>query len=200
MKLSDSDKDELIAEISKASLKLNGQVENLLNMSRLESGVIKPIKDWCDVNELIYSVRNQLKEYTNDHIININIKDNLPLCKIDFGLIHQSVYNLIYNAIVYTPHMSVITVSAWEKANKLMITIEDNGIGFPESEIENVFEKFYRLKNSKTGGTGLGLSIVRGFIEAHDGNIKLENRKEGGAKFTITIPAEMSRANNLKNE
>lgn len=200
MKLSESDKDELITEISKASLKLNGQVENLLNMSRLESGVIKPMKDWCDISELIYGVRNQLKEYSADHIIKINIKENLPLFKIDFGLIYQSVYNLVYNAIIYSQSTSTITISAWQDSSNLQIVVEDNGKGFPEGEIENVFEKFYRLKNSKTGGTGLGLSIVRGFIEAHNGNIKLENGKEGGAKFTITIPAEASRANNLKNE
>jgi two-component system sensor histidine kinase KdpD len=200
MKLSESDKDELLAEISKASLKLNGQVENLLNMSRLESGVIKPVKDWCDINELVYSVRNQLKEYSFDHIIKINIKENLPLFKIDYGLIYQSVYNLIYNAIIYTGSGSIISITARQNSNSLQIIVEDNGNGFPENEIENVFEKFYRLKNSKTGGTGLGLSIVKGFVEANNGFIKLENGRESGAKFTITIPAEFSAANNLKNE
>lgn len=199
-KLSESDKDELIAEISKASLKLNGQVENLLNMSRLESGVIKPIKDWCDIGELIYNVRNQLKEYSRNHFIKINIEENLPFFKIDFGLIQQSVYNLIYNAIIYTSSESIITVKAWQQNHKLLLSIEDTGNGFPEDEIENVFEKFYRLRNSKTGGTGLGLSIVKGFIEAHEGTIKLENKNQGGAIFTITIPAEISQTNSLKNE
>lgn len=199
-RLSESDKDELIAEISKASLKLNGQVENLLNMSRLESGVIKPIKDWCDISELIYNVKNQLKEYATDHIINVQVKENLPLFKIDFGLIQQSVYNLIYNAIIYTPAQSIVTVKAWQYNHNLLLSVEDNGSGFPEPEIEYVFEKFYRLRDSKTGGTGLGLSIVKGFIEAHEGKITLQNKKEGGAKFTISIPAESSTTNNLKNE
>jgi len=75
---------------------------------------------------------------------------------------------------------------------KLILTVEDNGPGFPKNEIENVFEKFYRLKNSATGGTGLGLSIVKGFIEAHNGTIKLTNIQAGGARFTIEIPAETS--------
>jgi two-component system sensor histidine kinase KdpD len=78
--------------------------------------------------------------------------------------------------------------------------VEDSGNGFPENEIDKVFDKFYRLKNSNTGGTGLGLSIVKGFVEAQNGTIKLENLEEGGARFTIEIPAETSYLNNLKNE
>jgi two-component system sensor histidine kinase KdpD len=199
-KLQEEDKDVLITEISKAALRLNGHVENLLNMSRLESGVIKPICDWCDINELAYDVRNKLKEYSANHSIKIDIKENLPLFKIDSGLISQSIYNLVYNALIYTPANGTITISAFKQDKNLVITVEDNGNGFPENEIENVFEKFYRLKNSRTGGTGLGLSIVKGFVGAHYGTILLENIKTGGAKFTIIIPAEASVTTNLKNE
>ncbi|MFI5141556.1 MAG: sensor histidine kinase, partial [Bacteroidia bacterium] len=199
-KLLEEDKDVLVSEISKAALRLNGHVENLLNMSRLESGVIKPILDWCDINELVYDVKNKLKEYSANHTIKIDIKEGLPLFKIDGGLIGQSIYNLVYNALIYTPAGGIITITAFKQNKNLIITVEDTGKGFPENEKENVFEKFYRLKDSSTGGTGLGLSIVKGFISAHYGTILLENVKTGGAKFTITIPAETSAANNLKNE
>ncbi len=199
-KLLETDKDILITEISRAALRLNGHVENLLNMSRLESGVIKPIRDWCDISELAYDVKNQLKEYSANHIIKIDMKENLPLFKIDSGLISQSIYNLVYNALIYTPNNSTITIGAFYQDKNLQITVQDTGNGFPENEKENVFEKFYRLKNSKTGGTGLGLSIVKGFIGAHYGTILLENVKNSGAKFTIMIPAEISNENNLKNE
>jgi two-component system sensor histidine kinase KdpD len=199
-KLLEADKDVLVIEISKAALRLNGHVENLLNMSRLESGVIKPIKDWCDINELAYDVKNKLKEYSGNHNIKIEIQENLPLFKMDSGLISQSIYNLVYNALIYTPNDGVVTIGAFYQDKNVLITVQDTGNGFPENEKENVFEMFYRLKNSKTGGTGLGLSIVKGFIEAHGGIIKLENIKEGGAKFTIVIPAEVSKINSLKNE
>jgi two-component system sensor histidine kinase KdpD len=198
--LSEIDKDELIAEISKSSLRLNGQVENLLNMSRLESGVIKPIKEPCDINELIHEVKNHLREYSSDHKIKIQVEENMPLFNLDYGLISQSIYNLVYNAILYTPANSVITICASYRLKNLILCVEDSGKGFPEEEIENVFEKFYRLKDSGTGGTGLGLSIVRGFIEAHKGTIRLENTEGGGAKFTIEIPAEKSAIKNLVNE
>jgi two-component system sensor histidine kinase KdpD len=186
--LSEQNKNDLLTEISKASLRLNRQVENLLNMSRLESGFIEPKKDWCDINELVYDP------------ISVLIKEELPLFKIDFGLMEEVLYNLIYNAVLYIPKYCIVTVKAFCKDDQLVLIVEDNGNGFPEEELNNVFTKFYRLKSTKPGGTGLGLSIVRGFVEAHDGTITLENNIEGGARFTIIIPAEVSYLNHLKNE
>ncbi len=199
-KLSEPNKTELLSEISKASLRLNRQVENLLNMSRLESGYIQPKKDWCDINELVYNTVNSITQNTISQKINININPDIPLFKIDKGMIEQVIYNLILNATLYTPESSTINIIAICHIDVLQIIIEDTGNGFPENEIKKVFDKFYRLKHSKTGGTGLGLSIARGFVEAHDGTIRLENISEGGARFTIEIPAEVSYINNLKNE
>ena len=86
-----------------------------------------------------------------------------------------------------------------KETNVLIVIIEDRGPGFPPTEIEKVFNKFYRLENTKPGGTGLGLSIVKGFTEAHNGTVKLENVPHG-ARFTIEIPAETSYINNMNNE
>lgn len=198
--LSDSNKAELISEISNASLRLNRQVENLLNMSRLESGTYQLKADWCDVNELVYQVVKQLSELSKGHHIQIEIAPQLPLCKIDSGLIEQVLYNLIQNAITYIPKNGIIKISVNFKNKQLHFTIEDNGPGFPEDELPNVFNKFYRLKNTKSGGTGLGLSIVKGFIEAHKGQVILVNKKEGGAKFSISIPCETSNLKATENE
>jgi two-component system sensor histidine kinase KdpD len=199
--LSEKNKRSLLTEISIASLRLNQQVQNLLNMSRLESGTIRLKKDWCDLNELIYKTVDRLGDYSKNHVMDIEIPSNLPLFKLDEGLLEQVLYNLTYNAITYTPEASVVTIKALNiEQQRCEITIEDNGQGFPESEIGKVFDKFYRLDHSKTGGTGLGLSIAKGFVEAHNGTITLENAPLGGALFTITIPAEVSYPNELKNE
>ena len=85
-------------------------------------------------------------------------------------------------------------------ADVLRLIIEDNGKGFPPDEIDNVFNKFYRLKNTKTGGTGLGLSIVKGFTEAMGGTVRLQNLATGGARFTIHIAAQTSNLKSIKNE
>jgi two-component system sensor histidine kinase KdpD len=198
LKLTDENRKELVTEISKSSLRLNRQVENLLNMSRIESGIMELKKDWVDVSELIFDVVNRLKEYTKEHPVGVIVKENLPLFKLDYGIMEQVLYNLIYNAAIYIPKYCVITVRAACVDEKLVIDIEDSGNGFPPGEMEKVFTKFYRLKDTKPGGTGLGLSIVRGFVEAHGGSIRLENIPEGGALFRIEIPAEISYPGNYK--
>lgn len=199
-KLSDSNRHELINEISKASFRLNQQVENLLNMSRLESGFIQPKKDWCDITELLYETVKRLEDNTGNKKINIQADPAIPLFRLDKVMMEQVVYNLLYNAALYTTGKAAISISARCHTDLLEIVVEDNGPGFPSEEIKNVFDKFYRLKNTRTGGTGLGLSIVKGFTEAHNGTVTLENIDTGGARFIITIPAETSYLNNLKNE
>lgn len=192
-------KDELLSEIREASFRLNGQVENLLNMSRLETENLQLKKDWTDINELIYMALNKISG-SESHNVQFISDENLPYFKIDMGLMEQVIHILIQNAVNYTSAGSNIFIEAKEENEHLIMNISDNGEGFPEDKLELVFEKFYRLPNSKTGGTGLGLSIAKGFVEAHDGTIKLKNNVEGGACFTIRIPCETSYLKNLKNE
>lgn len=188
-------KEQLIAEISKASFRLNHEVENLLNMSRLESGFVRPKKDWCDVTESIHEVVRKTEENKVAQKIFIHIKPQLPLFKLDRVMLEQIIYNLLANACAHTEPGTMIHVSAANYANVLQLVIEDNGKGFPEEEIANVFDKFYRLSHTTANGTGLGLSIVKGFTEALGGTVDLQNVGSGGSKFTINIPAETSYLN-----
>lgn len=190
--LSLQNREQLISEIAKASFRLNQQVENLLNMSRLETGFIRPKLDWCDINELVYGIVKKIEDNKIRNKISISINPNLPLVKTDKIMMEQVIYNLVHNACLYTPYNSMIHISAATHADVLQVIVEDNGSGFPEGEIENVFDKFYRLKESKTGGTGLGLSIVKGFTESLKGKVSLRNVSTGGARFTVEIPCEMS--------
>lgn len=191
-KLTNENKQQLITEISRASFRLNQQVENLLNMSRLESGFIKPRKDWCDMNELVYNTVKKMEENGVTQKITININPNIPLFKTDNVMIEQILYNLLNNARLHTRAESTIHITAMNHANTLQLIVEDNGDGFPELEIDNVFDKFYRPKYSKATGTGLGLSIVKGFTEALNGTVSLKNVSTGGARFTVEIPCETS--------
>jgi len=190
--LTNENKNQLVGEIAKASFRLNQQVENLLNMSKLESGVIQPKKDWCDINELIYSIVKKIEDNKITQKISISINPHMTLVKVDKILLEQIIYNLLNNACLYTKPNSCINITATNYANILQLIIEDNGDGFPNDEIANVFDKFYRLKNTKAGGTGLGLSIAKGFTEVMKGNISLQNIPTGGARFTIEIPCDMS--------
>ena len=199
-RLPDEVKADLIDEISVATIRLNQQVENLLNMSRLESGVFQVKKDWCDINDLVYKTLQRLEPNLQKYRLAVEIPDQLPLFKLDFGLMEQVLYNLLLNVTQHTPEDTVITIQANCVRDRLVVIIADNGNGFPENEIHKVFDKFYRLKGSRTGGTGLGLSIVKGFVEAHHGNVKLENLPVKGSKFTIEILTEKSYVNKIRDE
>lgn len=198
--LTENDKTKLCEQINSASERLQRLTENLLNLSRLESGFLQPKLDWCDVSELIYTAVNSLEQELKQHKVRVDIPDNMPLVKLDFGLMEQAIYNILYNASLYTPAGTSISIGVEYIDLQCVITIADNGPGFPREDVDNVFEKFYRSKKAKPGGLGLGLSITKGFVDAQKGQIRVENQWGGGAKFTINIPTEANYMNLVNNE
>jgi two-component system sensor histidine kinase KdpD len=190
-RLTEKNKKSLINEISIAAFRLNRLIDNLLNMQRLESGLLKPKLDWSDMNDLIGNVQNRLKTELETHKVIVEIDKDFPLIKLDSGLIEQALYNIVYNATVYTPSDSEIKMIALVENNTLKITISDNGPGFALEEISKVFTKYFYSNKVKKGGTGLGLSISKGFVEAHNGKIFVENQLKGGALFKINLPVEI---------
>lgn len=185
----------LYSEISTASVRLNRLIENLLNMSRLESGQITPKMDWCDVHDLVNKFSEALEQELQPFKLEIVIPADMPLVYIDFGLMEQVLHNLVLNATQNVPGKSNIRIKFFYDNSLLIIQVMDRGKGFPASDLSSVFNKFYRGKDAKAGGTGLGLSIVKGFVEAHKGTVIAENRENGGAIFTIKIPVRISEMN-----
>jgi two-component system sensor histidine kinase KdpD len=180
---------ELHNEIFKASVRLNRLVENLLNMSRLESGFIAIRLDWHDINDLINKVADDLENELAHFKIQLTIQDDMPLVRIDYGLMEQTFYNLIINATQHTPAGATIKIGIEHHNDLLEIRIADEGMGFPEEDLPNVFSKFYKLKGNKSKGLGLGLSIVKGFVDAHNGTIEVKNNTHKGVTFTLKIPS-----------
>jgi len=193
-------KQALYNEISIASIRLNRLIENLLNMSRLESGHITSRPDWCDVHDIVNNVADSLQTELKPFKLSTVIHADLPLVKIDFGLIEQVLHNLIINSTQNALAGSIIRLKIFYDDNNLNIQVMDRGPGFMESELSFVFDKFYRGKNAKAGGTGLGLSIVKGFVTAMGGTISVQNRNNGGAIFSIKIPLGISDLNFKKIE
>ena len=192
-------KEDLLTAIDLAANRLNHHVENLLNMSRLETGTLKLKKDWCDVNELIFRVLGAVPDL-GGHRVFFESDDGVPLFKIDEGLMEVVVYGLLSNAMRHTPPGAEIRIGVEYDDDRLHVVVSDNGRGIPVENRQQVFEKFYRLPQSGTGGTGLGLSIVRGIVEAHQGEIRVTDSASGGAEFSVVLPAEVSYLKNLKNE
>ena len=191
-KLSGENIQELFTEIDVAGNRLHRQVENLLSMSRLESNFLKLQLDWYDVKEIVHFVIQKNKAEAIGHTVTFKSREDLPLFKIDGILIEQVIHNIVHNALQYTPPGSHVTITAGYVEKSVILTVTDNGPGFPEDKLEQVFDKFFRLPRSAAGGTGLGLSIAKGFVQAHNGTITVENLPEKGAKFTIVIPTEIS--------
>jgi two-component system, OmpR family, sensor histidine kinase KdpD len=188
-------KTKLYSEINTASVRLNQLIENLLNMSRLESGHITPRPDWCDVHDLVNNVTKNLQQELSPFRTYIVIPEDMPLIKIDFGLMEQVLHNLVLNATQNASPGTSLRLKFFYDSGSLTIQVMDRGSGFPAEDLHMVFNKFYRGKNAQTGGTGLGLSIVKGFVEAHNGTVVAENRQNGGAIFIIKIPVEISEMN-----
>jgi two-component system, OmpR family, sensor histidine kinase KdpD len=181
--------DRLCNEISSASARLNRLIENLLNMSRLESGRITPRIDWHDIHDLINQVTDNLEHELSHYSLHVFVPEDMPLVQMDFGLMEQVLHNLVMNSLQNATPGTNIRIHALHEDNHLIIKVMDRGPGFPPLEIPLAFNKFYRMGRTKTGGLGLGLSIVKGFVEAHNGAVKLENRKGGGTMVTLSIPS-----------
>ncbi|MES2598128.1 MAG: sensor histidine kinase KdpD [Verrucomicrobiota bacterium] len=181
-------KNPYLAEIETASQRLQRVVDSLLQMTRLESEVLKPNLDWCDLQDVIASATRAAGESLSEHPMTVTkIPEELPLVRMDHILLAQALANILHNAAVYTPKGSAIDMTISLRAPQLRIIIRDHGPGLPAGEENRVFEKFYRVEGSPAGGTGLGLAITRGFIHALDGDITARNHPEGGAEFVIRL-------------
>jgi two-component system sensor histidine kinase KdpD len=178
----------LTQEIEESAARLNRLVSNLLDMTRLESGAVKPRMDWCDVSDLInVALRHNERELAG-HPIETPETPPLPLVKMDFVLMEQVMNNLLLNAAAYTPKGKPVEIKAWTTSTELAIAVADRGPGLPPESLDHLFEKFYRAPGAPAGGTGLGLSIVKGLVEAHGGRVEVQNRPGGGAEFTLYLP------------
>ena len=183
----------LVGEIRTATQRLQRLVNNLLDMTRLESGTLRLRRDWCDPADLLNAAREATADALRGRTVRVELPDGLPLVRADAGLIQQALANLIHNACVHTPPDAVITLGAGadEAARRMWFTVADNGPGLRGEQKERLFEKFVRGDPDRAGGLGLGLSIVRGFVEAHGGHVDADNQPAGGARFTIFLPLEL---------
>jgi two-component system sensor histidine kinase KdpD len=181
---------DLTKSIHEAAERMNRLVENLLDMSRLESGLLQPKADWCDPQDIVHLTLKKLTRELGGHEVVTDIADDLPLIKGDFALLEQVVINLVVNATLYAPPGARIRISACVEDSAFVLSVENSGPPIPRGEEERIFDKFYRLPGSRPGGTGLGLSIARGFVQAHQGTLTAEAGRTSGAKFIIRLPIE----------
>lgn len=184
--------EQLVTEIESAGSRLNRVVQSLLSAARLQAGQLKPKLDWCDVRDVVRAAVRESSEVMAGHPVETKIAPGMRLVRMDSVLMQQALGNLLTNAAIHTPPKTAIEVSARMEATDLLLEISDRGPGLPEADMERVFDLFHRAPNARPGGTGLGLAIVKGFIEVQGGRVRAANRTDGGAIFSIFLPASES--------
>jgi two-component system, OmpR family, sensor histidine kinase KdpD len=179
---------QLLRELTGNAGRLNRVVSNLLDMSRLSSGILSLKRDWHDINDLITHTLGEHHDTLAGHSVVMRVPENFPLMYIDFGLFEQALSNLLINAAAYSSPATTIEIEARVDDNAIVLTISDNGPGIPSDSLPYLFDKFYRVPGTPAGGTGIGLAITKAVVEAHEGTITVNNRPGGGAAFVIRLP------------
>jgi two-component system sensor histidine kinase KdpD len=179
---------ELVAAIDDVADHLNMLVGNLLDMSRIESGALRPKREWNILPEIIGSVLTRMKHLAEEHQIKVDVPESLPLVPVDYVQMEQVFTNLVSNSLKYAPANSVVCIRAQVKDESIHVQVSNQGPQVPPQDLKRIFDKFYRITAAdKVTGTGIGLSICKGIIEAHGGNIWAENVPDGLA-FNFTLP------------
>lgn len=178
----------MIAEIQEATQRLNRLVGNVLDITRLASGAVKPRLNECDVAEVVQLTVAENEKEMSGHPVAVNISAGLPIIEMDFVLTQQALSNLLSNAARHTPSGTPIQIAACVENGEVVLRVMDGGPGISAELLPRIFDKFYRAPNAATGGTGLGLSLVKGFVEAQGGRVTAENGPVGGMIFSIRLP------------
>jgi two-component system sensor histidine kinase KdpD len=179
---------ELIAAIDDEADHLNLLVGNLLDMSRIESGVLKPRREWNILPEIVGSVIARMKHLAVEHKLEVEVPESLPLVPVDYVQMEQVFTNLVSNSLKYAPANTVVCIRAYLEDEFIHVQLSNQGPQVPPGDLERIFDKFYRITDAdRITGTGLGLSICKGIIEAHGGQIWAENLPDGLA-FNFTLP------------
>jgi two-component system sensor histidine kinase KdpD len=184
---------DLLLTIQEEAERLNRFVGNLLDITRLESGKLELKRDWVEAQDLIGSALARLQNALKQHHVVVDVEHTLPMVRVDFVLLEQVLVNLLDNAVKYSQPNTTITIQARQKARGVIIEVNDEGTGVPAGELEQIFDKFHRVRNvdRQVAGTGLGLSICRGIIEAHAGTITAAHGALGkGTTITLMLPVE----------
>jgi two-component system sensor histidine kinase KdpD len=172
--------------------------QNLLEMARIDAGAITTEPRWTHPSEIVAAARDQVEQAIQDHELEVTIEPDVPV-RLDPRLTAAALAHLLENAAQYSPAGSTVQLRARIANEGLTIQVRDHGAGITSADLPHLFERFYRgtAAKSRTSGTGMGLWIVRGLLAAENGRVWAETCADGGAQFTLTVPAEAQEVTSL---
>ena len=181
--------DEMLGTAQEESERLNRYLGNLLDITRLDTGTLKPKSEIIDISDIVGAVLKRFQGWPEGVRIVTAITPDLPMVPLDFMLTEQALFNILDNALKYASYGNVV-IRATSTASTCTIAIEDTGPGIPPEYLVRIFDRFYRVKSvdRQRAGTGLGLAVSKGFTEAMGGKLVARNRPKGGAVFSMTFP------------
>jgi signal transduction histidine kinase len=192
-KLTDDKIYDLIERIHERGTQLNGIIENMLNLSRIEArqAVFNPTT--LNLHSLCTGILDEFRSQSDTkHEIVYTCNDPDRQVTVDPQLMRQVITNLVSNAIKYSPEGKLVSVNIDYTNKTIILQVSDTGIGIPEADLKHLFEPFHRAKNvGAISGTGLGLVITKNLIELHGGTINVESQVGVGTTFTVNIPLNM---------
>lgn len=177
---------ELLEVINEETDRLNNFVESMVEVAQIEAGEFHLRKNLTEFDDIISNALRRTESLAANHQIKLKVSSNLPPISVDAKAIAEVLYNLIDNAVKYSPPQSAITIAAKQIEDFIEISVEDEGKPIPVEERSKIFQKFYRADKTKKG-FGMGLAIVRGIIESHGGKIWTEAGAEGN-RFAFELP------------
>lgn len=177
-----------LTEIQEGADRLNRLVGKVLDITRLESGHVKPLINECAVADIVNVAAAETEKQLAKHPLKVEVAQHLPIIRTDFVFLQQALMNLLANAAIHTPEGTPVHLRVWREDAYLLLAVADQGPGIAPQQMSRIFDKFYRGPAAPTGGIGLGLSLVRGFVKALGGDVLVSNRAGGGAEFIIKIP------------
>jgi len=192
---------EYLATIERSADRLNELVESLLDMSRLESGMLRMNRKPNDIGPVLRQAVEEVRVRSPKHMFVLSIPSDLPIVSFDARRIRQVVDNLLDNAVKYSREGTTVTVGVSRSDSELSVLVSDQGIGIPAHELERVFDRMYRIKTpqtARTSGMGLGLAIAKGIVEAHGGRIWMESTEGRGSTCFFTLPLGTEEADHGK--
>jgi two-component system sensor histidine kinase KdpD len=185
----DGSRRDFLEAIDEETDRLTLMVGNLLDLSRIEGGALRPDREWYDAAELIADVARRLTSRAVDRPITTDVQSDLPPVWLDYVEISQVLMNLCENALKFTPAGTPVRISARRAGNAIEFAVADEGPGIPDRKQTRLFEKFYRAdEQNRVPGAGIGLAISRGLVDAHGGTIWIESHVGTGTTFRFTIP------------
>lgn len=189
IELDSEGRSEFLDIINEETDRLNGFIEGMVQLARVEAGSVDATGTMSSVEEIISIALDRAKSLLEGHHLVLNLEKEMPLIRVDARAIAEVIYNIVENAAKYSPSGTTITITAASHGDSVLISVTDEGKGIPADMREKIFEKFVRLDSGRSDGLGLGLAIARGIVEAQNGKIQIKDSvNDKGTKVVLTLP------------